>query len=78
MPRIVLARETDWDGWRAATRAHVLAGGDVLWARGLGAGSLLAGPDWRTPAPARVPLSAQLAAVSVSEESPLTPPSSTM
>ncbi len=26
MPRIVLARETDWDGWRAATRAHVLAG----------------------------------------------------
>ncbi len=26
MPRIVLARETDWDGWRAATRVHVLAG----------------------------------------------------
>ena len=26
MPRIVLAGETDWDGWRAATRAHVLAG----------------------------------------------------
>jgi uracil-DNA glycosylase len=26
MPRIVLARETDWDGWRTATRAHVLAG----------------------------------------------------
>ncbi len=26
MPRIVLARDTDWDGWRAATRAHVLAG----------------------------------------------------
>jgi probable DNA metabolism protein len=26
MPRIVLTRETDWDGWRAATRAHVLAG----------------------------------------------------
>jgi len=26
MPRIVLARETDWDGWRAATRAHVRAG----------------------------------------------------
>jgi DNA polymerase len=26
MPRIELARETDLDGWRAATRAHVLAG----------------------------------------------------
>jgi DNA polymerase len=26
MPRIVLARETDWDGWRTATRLHVLAG----------------------------------------------------
>ena len=26
MPRIALSRETDWDGWRAATRAHVLAG----------------------------------------------------
>src|SRR5579863_8308010 len=26
MPRILLARETDWDGWRTATRAHVLAG----------------------------------------------------
>jgi uracil-DNA glycosylase len=26
MVRIVLARETDWDGWRTATRAHVLAG----------------------------------------------------
>ena len=26
MPRVVLARETDWDGWRAATRAHVLSG----------------------------------------------------
>ena len=26
MPHIVLARETDWDGWRNATRAHVLAG----------------------------------------------------
>jgi probable DNA metabolism protein len=26
MPRIALTGETDWDGWRAATRAHVLAG----------------------------------------------------
>ena len=26
MARIVLACETDWDGWRTATRAHVLAG----------------------------------------------------
>lgn len=26
MPCVALARETDWDGWRAATRAHVLSG----------------------------------------------------
>jgi uracil-DNA glycosylase len=26
MPDVALLRETDWDGWRAATRAHVLAG----------------------------------------------------
>jgi len=35
MPRIVLDTETDWQGWRSATRALVLAGvppGDVHWA----------------------------------------------
>lgn len=26
MPVVALSRETDWDGWRTATRAHVLAG----------------------------------------------------
>lgn len=35
MRRIVLANETDWEGWRKATRSLVLAGvepGDVRWA----------------------------------------------
>ncbi|GAN75797.1 UdgX family uracil-DNA binding protein [Acidisphaera rubrifaciens] len=34
MPGVVLAHETDWDGFRAATRAHVLAGTpaeDLVW-----------------------------------------------
>lgn len=37
MRRIVLRSETDWDGWRQATRALVLAGvepGAVIWAVG--------------------------------------------
>ncbi len=37
MPRIVLARETDWDGWRRATRALVLGGvppETILWSVG--------------------------------------------
>ena len=43
MPRIALARETDWDGWRAATRAHVLSGTPpeaITWSIG-GAGDPL-------------------------------------
>jgi DNA polymerase len=41
MARIVLARETDWDGWRTATRAHVLAGTPpeaIAWSVGGAAG----------------------------------------
>ena len=37
MPCVALARETDWDGWRAATRAHVLSGTPpeaIVWAVG--------------------------------------------
>jgi DNA polymerase len=37
MPHIALARETDWDGWRRATRTLVLAGTDpaeVTWSVG--------------------------------------------
>ena len=44
MPRIVLARETDWDGWRTATRAHVLSGTPpetITWS--IGADKLSAG-----------------------------------
>ena len=43
MPRVALARETDWDGWRVATRAHVLSGTPpeaITWAIG-GPGELL-------------------------------------
>ncbi len=43
MPRVALARETDWDGWRVATRAHVLSGTlpeAITWAIG-GPGELL-------------------------------------
>lgn len=39
MPKIVLASETDWDGWRSATRALVLAGvapEEIQWAVGDG------------------------------------------
>jgi predicted alpha-1,6-mannanase (GH76 family) len=48
-------------------REHLLSGGEVLWARGFRAGSLLAGPDWRSPPTGRVPLTAQLAAVIATE-----------
>ncbi len=48
-------------------RAHLIDGCDVLWRRGFRGDSLLAGPDWRTPATGRVPLSAQLAAVIATE-----------
>ena len=44
MPRIVLAHETDWDGWRAATRAHVLSGTPpeaIAWEVGAGSGDPL-------------------------------------
>jgi DNA polymerase len=37
MHSVVLARETDWDGWRAATRALVLGGvppEDIVWSAG--------------------------------------------
>ena len=47
--------------------AHLVAGCESLWRRGLGEGSLLAGTDWRYPAPAHVPLSAQLAAIIATE-----------
>ena len=48
-------------------RAHLLGACDILWARALDGGSLLAGPDWLRPASGRVPLSAQLAAVIATE-----------
>ena len=37
MPSVVLARETDWDGWRRATRAFVLGGvspEEIVWSVG--------------------------------------------
>ena len=48
MPRIALVRETDWDGWRAATRAHVLAGNPpetLTWSIGADADALPQGPS---------------------------------
>jgi uracil-DNA glycosylase len=44
MPRVVLSRETEWDGWRSATRALVLAGvrpESVTWTVGPGRGDPL-------------------------------------
>jgi hypothetical protein len=44
MIRVALAGETDWDGWRTATRALVLAGvppQDVVWSVGGGPGDPL-------------------------------------
>jgi uracil-DNA glycosylase family protein len=44
MPRVVLSRQTDWDGWRSATRALVLAGTppeDIAWHVGPGRGDPL-------------------------------------
>ncbi|MGE0222305.1 MAG: UdgX family uracil-DNA binding protein [Acetobacteraceae bacterium] len=43
MPNIALRRETDWDGWRHATRALVLAGvepADIQWSVGGQSGAL--------------------------------------
>jgi uracil-DNA glycosylase len=48
MPRVVLSRETEWDGWRSATRALVLAGvrpESVTWTVGPGRGDPLPAGD---------------------------------
>jgi predicted alpha-1,6-mannanase (GH76 family) len=49
------------------TVAHLVTGCEILWTRALRDDRPLADTDWRYPAPDRVPLSAQLAAVIATE-----------
>lgn len=54
MHSVVLAHETDWDGFRAATRTHVLAGtapADLVWSV-RHADDLFADPEAEPPPPA--------------------------